>query len=298
VIARLGLLLLLATLFAAHPGAAATQTPVPPVDIEVEGNTFRLAPADADAFQRRLNQPPKLEETPDALGASYTVTTPYWDAAVRENGEPSADEVAQYFPQGGFVRASQDGEDVWLVLDLRQRAILDHYVLYGTQQRLPQDPELRQHVLHPSALLVVFLAYYGVGEEVAIEVGDRLLSAEEADAFLASVAPHLIFQLTFLDPPLPPETARGSGYWVTFTLLEGRSLRYFLDTASKTLTDSLGTETFDLSAAAGGGIPESASATQIEQQSPRGSAAWWPLMIGGGIAFLGAGWWLQRKAAD
>jgi hypothetical protein len=297
---RLGPLLLLVLLLhgVASPfPAAASQTKITPVEIDVNGNTYLLAPADADAFQRRLNQPPKLKDPPSAGGPSYTVTTAYWDAAVREeDGDPAIEDAAEYFPQGGFVRTRQDGKDVWLVIDLRQRAILDHYILYGTTQRLPQDPTSMRAVLNPSALLVMFLAYYGQGEPIAIEVGDRLLTTDQADAFLSSVAPNLIFQLTFLDPPQPPDREATSGYWVTITLPEGRSLEYFYDTANATLTDALGIETFDLKAAAGGGIPESAEVAQIEQQSPAGSLLWWPIMIGGGVAFLVLAVWLRRRS--
>jgi hypothetical protein len=299
VILRLGPLLLLVLLLhgvASSLPAAAFQTRSVPVEIDVEGETYTLAPADADAFQRRLNQPPKLETPPDAGGPSYTVTTAYWDVAVREeDDDPAVDHAAEYFPRGGFVRTRQDGEDVWLVIDLRQRAILDHYILYATTQRLPQDASLKQAMLHPSALLVMFLAYYGQGEPVSIDIGDRLLAASETDAFLASVAPNLIFQLTFLDPPQPPDHDASAGYWVTITLPEGRSLRYFYNTSTLTLTDALGTETFDLKAAAGGGIPESAAIARIDQQEPAGSLLWWPVMIGGGVSLLAVAIWLQRR---
>jgi hypothetical protein len=302
VIRRLGLLLVLALtlLLAASVHGAFAQAPVGSVTIDVDGKLISLAPADANAFQRRLNQPPTLETTPPAAAPAYTVATLYWDEAVREDNvdEPPVDEEAQYFPGGGYVRAEQDGEEVWLVLDLRQRAILDHYIDYGSRQRLPDDPERQQAVLNPSALLVVFLAYYGIGETIGIQVGDRTLGPVEIDGFLASVAPHLIFQLTFPDPPQPPETD-GSGYWVTFTLPEGRTLAYYLDLDARTLTDALGTETFDLSDAAGGGIPEFAETLHVEQEAPAGSQLWWLFGIGGGVALLALALLLQnwRKAS-
>jgi hypothetical protein len=276
--------------------AVAAQTRITPIAIDINGDTYTLAPADADAFQRRLNQPPKLKDPPDTGGPSYTVTSAYWDVAVREEEDDAAVEAsAEYFPQGGFVRTRQDGKDVWLVIDLRQRAILDHYILYGTTQRLPQDPDSRRAVLNPSAFLVMFLAYYGQGEPIAIQVGDRRLTPDETNAFLSSVAPNLIFQLTFLDPPQPPDHDASSGYWVTITLPEGRSLQYFYNTSTLTLTDALGTETFDLKTSAGGGIPESAEVAPIEQESPAGSVLWWPVMIGGGVALLTLAIWLQRR---
>jgi hypothetical protein len=280
---------------AASSQTVAGQTAISPASIYVEGKEIALAPADADALQRRINRPPLLEDAPAVAASAYVVTTAYWDAAIREDeDDPPVAEEAEYFPAGGFVRASQDGEDAWIVLDPRQRAILDHYILYGTQQRLPQDPNLQKAVLHPSALLIVFLAYYGVGETVAVEVGDRPLEADEADAFFASVAPNLIFQLTFLDPPEPPEPS-GSGYWVTFTLPEGRTHAYYLDPSAGTLTDALGTETFDISGAAGGGIPESAAVAQIEQEDRAGSPAWWLLTVVGGTGLIALVAWMRSR---
>jgi hypothetical protein len=279
-------LLLVLVVGGASVQPVAAQSPIVPMTIGVGGNVFTLAPADADAFQRRINRPPLLDDAPVAAAPFYIVTTAYWDDAIREDeDEAVVAEEAEYFPAGGFVRARQGEDDAWIVLDLRQRAILDHYILYGTQQRLPQDPSLKERMLHPSALLIVFLAYYGVGETIAIEVGNGLLEAEEADAFLASIAPHLVFQLTFLDPQEPPEPT-AEGYWVTFTLPEGRTLQYFLDTSASTLTDSLGTEVYDISSAAGGGIPESAAATQIEQEDPVGSALWWLAAVAGVAALV------------
>ena len=281
VILRPGRLLLLVLLAAAVPvaGPVGAQTPILPVTIDVEGQHITLAPADADAFQRRLNQPPLLDEPPQAAAPSYTVTTGYWDPAIREEeDEPAVDAEAEYFPGGGFVRARQAGEDVWVVLDLRQRAILNHYIGYGTRHRLPADPTLRQAALNPSALLIAFLGYYGQGESVAIEVGDRVLTREEADAFLAAVAPGL-YGVTFLDPPQPPRTEDVSGYWVTLTLPEGRTLAYFLDTTAETLTDALGTELHHIGMT-GGGIPESTDVTLIEDEDPAGSPVWWLAAIG------------------
>jgi hypothetical protein len=279
---------------AASFGPALAQTAILPVAVDVEGKHITLAPADADAFQRRLNQPPLLDDPPPFDGPSYTVTTAYWDPAVREEeDEPAVEPAAEYFPAGGFVRARQDGKDVWLVLDLRQRAILDHYVGYGTRQGLPSDPVLRQAALNPSALLIAFLGYYGQGESIAIEVGDRLLTADEAEAFLASVAPGL-YGVTFLDPPQPPRRG-ASGYWVRLTLPEGRALSYFLDTSAHTLTDSLGTESYDLSSAAGGGIPDSAEVLLIEDESPVGSQLWWLLAVGGGVSLLALAFALRRR---
>src|SRR5690606_25657793 len=45
--------------------------------------SVHLAPADADAFRRRLNLLPRLDEEPEVQGASYSVTSSYWSSAVR-----------------------------------------------------------------------------------------------------------------------------------------------------------------------------------------------------------------------
>lgn len=297
-IPRLGPLILLALLL---PGgaliqSALAQSPIPAVAVDVAGEHITLAPADADAFQRRLNQPPLLDNPPPVAASSYTVTTAYWDPAVREaEDEPAVEPAAEYFPAGGFVRARQDGKDVWLVLDLRQRAILDHYIRYGTVHRLPSDSVLRHAALNPSALLIAFLDYFGQGESVAIEVGDRLLTEDEAEAFWVSVAPRL-YGVTFLDPPQPPRTRGAPGYWVRLTFPEGRALSYFLDTSAQTLTDALGTETHDLSDTGAGGIPESADVSLIEDESPAGSKLWWLLAVGG-VILLGLAVTLRRSGA-
>jgi hypothetical protein len=289
-------LLVLFTAAVVFGAPAAAQATVFPVAIDVEGKHLTLAPADADAFQRRFHRPPQLDEPPAAAtGPSYTVTTDYWDEAIREeDADPAVEPKAEYFPAGGFVRARQDGEDVWLVLDLRQRAILDHYVLYGTTQRLPANAASRQAVLNPSALLIAFLAYYGQGETIAIELGDRLLTDEEARDFLSSIAPELL-NVTFVDPPQPPQTDDWMGYWVTITLPEGRDLLYFLDTRRALLIDALGTELYDLSTAAGGGIPPSAETLAVEQQDPAGSKLWWLLAPAGAAVLVAAALWTRRR---
>jgi hypothetical protein len=99
------------------------------------------------------------------------------------------------------------------------------------------------------------------------------------------VAPHLL-NVTFIDPPQPPQTDDWMGYWVTLTLPEGRNLGYFLDTRRAILIDGLGTELYDLSTAAGGGIPPSAETITVEQEAPAGSKLWWLLAVGG-VGLLG-----------
>ena len=274
--------------------SVAAQTPIAPITIDVEGNVITVAPADADAFTRRINRPPLLDNPPVASAPSYTVTTAYWNDAVREDdAEPMVAEEAEYFPVGGFVRARQGDADAWIVLDLRQRALLNRYIRYATETPRPNlvNPE-------PGALLVVFLKAFGVGEPVGIEAGSRRFTPEEARSFWESVAPHLDplrGPPVFLEPPQPPEPT-ATGYWVTFTLPEGRSLIYYLDPPAGTLTDSLGTESYDISTAAGGGIPESVSTLRIEQEDPAGSALWWLLAALGGAFLLGLVAWTRRHS--
>ena len=285
---RLASLVILALLStgAAPSGRAAAQAPIPTVAIEVEGVTVFLAPADADAFQRRLNQPPLLDEPPGAGAPSYRVTTAYWDPAIREDDdEPQVDPVADYFPGGGFVRASREGEDVWIVLDLRQRALLDRYISYYT---VHPRPELEPR---PGSLKITWATT--PDELISIEVGDRRLTEDEAGLFWEAMNPRL-HRLVFLDPPRPPDASAALGYWVTFSLPEGRSLRYFVDTAAGSLTDALGTESYDIGDAIGGRIPESAAVSLIEDEDPAGSPLWWFVAVGGGGALLVLALALQR----
>src|SRR5712691_12015378 len=87
--------------------------------------TIRWSPIDESALSRRVNSPPKLEKEPATNGPSYKVDSPYWATVLpRTKKEPPAEREADYFPDGGFVRAGQGGKDAWVVLDLRQRAII------------------------------------------------------------------------------------------------------------------------------------------------------------------------------
>jgi hypothetical protein len=265
--------------------SALAQTPIPPVEIDVEGFVALLAPADADAFQRRLNQPPLLDGPPAASGPSYTVTTPYWDAAVREeDSEPDVEPAAEYFPAGGFVRARQDGQDVWLVLDLRQRAILDRYIAYYSEHPRPE--------LEPRAGSLRMALARTPNELISIEAGDRRLAPDEAALFWEALNGRL--DAEFIDPPNPPGDA--PGYWITFTLPEGRALLYFNDTVAGTLTDALGTESYDISGAGEHRIPASADARLIEDESPAGSKLWWLIGAGGGVVLLGLAVALRRAS--
>src|SRR3712207_4504444 len=101
------LLLSLSTASAAIEGVTVSGGDLP--------HAIRLAPADADAFQRRINTPPELDNAPRTSGPSYTITSTYWDKVLRgerDDREP-AEADAVYYPQGGYVKARQGGKDVW-----------------------------------------------------------------------------------------------------------------------------------------------------------------------------------------
>ena len=264
---------------------ATAQMPIPSVVIDVEGIMVSLAPVDADAFQRRLNQPPPLAGPPPASVPSYTVTTAYWDAAVREtDAEPDVELEGAYFPVGGFVRARQDGQDVWLVIDVRQRATLDRYIRFGA--------EVGRAGPRPGALEILLFA--SRTEVIGIEAGAGRFSEDEVRSFWDAVV-SVVADPTFRDPPRPPETAGVAGYWLTFSLPEGRSLQYFVDTAGGFLTDALGTETYDVSGLIGGVLPATAETLQIEDEDPAGSQLWWLLAVGGGVSLLGLAFALRVR---
>jgi len=283
-------LLLLSLILAAGLSShiAAAQTPIEPIAIEVAGNRITLAPADADAFQRRLNQPPQLQTPPAAHAPSYVVTTTYWDSTARQDDDEATLEAeAEYFPVGGFVRARQDGEDVWLVLDLRQRATLDRYIRFGVEVDRP--------VSRPGALaLITFAAQTGT---VGIEAGGQRLSDAEAGPFWDAVA-SVATMPAFSDRPQAPVSQDVPGYWLTFSLPEGRAQQYFLDTANGSLTDALGTESYDVSELIGGVLPATGGATPIEQDDPAGSRVWWLLAAMGGATVIGLAFWRRRQVRE
>jgi hypothetical protein len=280
VISRLGLLILLVLLPWLAASQARAQEAIPGVEIQIPGATqaVRMAPADADAFRRRLNAPPPYFG-PRPAGESVVVSSGYWDAALRaDDSAPRIDADAAYFADGGIVRVRQSGRDLYFVLDLRQRAMLDRYV------RLTKAGSLAQA---PGALDVLIAA--AADETVSIEIRGTPVTSEAAAILWRSLAGQSA-DVIFHDPPRPP--AGVSGFWIAFTTAEGRSLQYFYDAGARTLTDSLGTESH--------AVPDielvsSGEPLQIEQQTPPGSKLWWPVMLGGAAALLGAAVWLRRR---
>src|SRR5215510_11139478 len=125
-----------------------------------------LSPLDEQAFFQRIGPLPKLDDEPSTTGKSYTVTSPYWDIALRGDDKDAkpAEADAQYFPDGGYVLAKQGGEDAWVVIDLRQRAVLDRYIRFSSEGA----PSLS--TTEPGTIDVMRIAS-ARGEEIGIEAG-------------------------------------------------------------------------------------------------------------------------------
>jgi hypothetical protein len=188
-----------------------------------------------------------------------------------------------YFPIGGIVRARQAGRDAHFVLDLRQRAMLDRYIRVAREGSLSSTPGALQ-VLAAASLI----------ETIGVDVAGKPFEADGPRGFwsaLRSGNPPPVFN----DPPRPPVAA--TGYWFSVTAPEGRAISYFNDTAQQSLTDALGTETYDARNLAAIGVlpPSSEEPPRIAQQAPQGSLLWWPVMLGSGAALLAAAVWLRRR---
>lgn len=283
--------LLLVILTALNAGAQEFEIPSVTISGGDLANPIRLAPADADAFRRRINQLPRFEDPPTLEGPSYVVTTSYWPVAVRldeDEGEDvlDVDVRGDYYPLGGFVRVTvgeEEGVDAWMALNLRQRAILDRYIRLSLAGEVDNEPST-----------IDVLTAMSSTEVFGVEVGPKVLDLEAGVDLLGKLReenPSPILQ----ERELP--SIDESGVWLIVTLLEGRSLRYYY--SQGVLTEALGTERYDATAIADileGIAPEQAAT--IVQDEPAGSLLWWPVTIGGGLAAIGAAIWLQRKSAS
>ncbi len=258
----------------------------------------RLSGADEDAFVRRIGPPPRFDEAPRVSGPAYRIASAYWDAAVRGTREdkPPAEAAASYYPEGGLVKARQNGKDVWLVLDLRQRAIADRYIRLTQAGLLDEEPGLLD-VLRAAAAT----------EQVSVSIGGRYLDDGQRQHFWDLTQP-----LQERRDPKPgtadrlqPSQPRATWTSIVFGLYEGRSssLLYALDAGL--LVDSIGGEVYRvpegwlvplLGPAAAPGPDFDLQPAHIEQQEGTGAPFWWPLMIGGGLAALGAAYILNRRA--
>jgi hypothetical protein len=276
--------------------AVAPEFDIPSVTI-ADGDlpmAVRLAPADADALRRRVNTLPRLEGEPAVDGPSYTVTTSYWPVAIRlEDDEDELDVsvAGRYYPQGGYVLLTlddlddasddQDPEDVWVVINLRQRAILDRYIQLAKAGLIGEAPST-----------IDVLAAVSSTEVLGVQAGAGSVTQATAAAILRSLSEANPSPLAEeREPPFLDD----SGFWLTVTLVEGRSLRYYY--REGVLTEALGTERYDGSAVAdllASITPEPPPA--IKQEEPVGSLLWWPVMIGGGLVAIGAAIWLRRKS--
>ena len=259
----------------------------------------RLSAADEEAFRRRLAPPEPLEEPQKPSGSFYTLASSYWEHALTYH-DPDVESVAveaAYFPESGMVRARHGGEDAWLVLDLRQRAILDRYLRFAREGRIGPEPGAFE-VLRAAAAT----------EPITVTVADRELTPDEARRFWKAsqsmqLRRDLIPGASGTPSPGPPSP---SAVWLTFTLDEGRSVELLYLVGSGVLVDRFASEVYPvpsrwlvpvLGPAADIGSPEfNLAPAQIEQQPTRGSRLWW-LMAVAAVVVLGTAVWLRRSRA-
>jgi len=207
-----------------------------------------------------------------------------WDSTAGSGADS-----ATYYPQGGFVHAKQDRDDVWLVLDLRQRAILDRYIRLAQKNTLPAIPTLQE-----------VIAASQRDETISVTIGSRQLKPDELPAFWKE----------FARPTSRTDgggtTPKGSdGLWIAFGLEEGRTVHLFYDTKGHRLIDDLGIEALTvpddwLSSVIGTPVSVTSpllAPLAIPQQEPRGGRLWWFVMVGAGIFFLGAAFVAHKKLA-
>jgi len=233
-----------------------------------------LAAADVDSFMRRINTPPRLDDKPaGATGSTYTLSSQYWSNILSRPGRASVDADATYFPEGGIVRAEQGGKDAWLVLDIRQRAILARYIRLTLNGSLDQRPGLLK-VLTSAAN----------DEEITVEANGGPIGSQQVGPLWAGLANTGTPQ--FLNPPEPPDVGM-TGYWVVFGLDEGRSLQMYYQAGTPgKLTDALGDERYTVSTQLAS-VLDSVKATPHNINDPStGSYAWWIVGLGLGIVCL------------
>ena len=257
-------------------------------------HAIRVAPSDEDAFFRRIDLPPKLDEAPTTSETSYRVTSPYWDLAVRNNraDRAPAEDDASYWPEGGYVRARQSGKDVWLVLDVRQQAILGRYIRLTVAGALGEEPGVLE-----------VLAAAAKDEVITVSVGNRDLTTAEASSFWTVARGQKPLDRPRPSGAQPPRDGPNS-VWVVFGLPEGRTVQLLYMVASDTLTDSLGVEVYGvprgwLAPVLGAEAPQpggsaSVRGGEVAQQAGRGSPFWWVIMLGGGALCLAVALYLRR----
>ncbi len=280
---------------------AAQQPPLVATTISGGGlpHSVRLAPIDHDAFMSRLDLPPLFDDAPEVGGPSYTVVSPYWDAAVRagDNTQVLVDDAATYYPEGGFVRTRQKGEDIWTALDTKQRAIIDRYIRVAAS--LPEQPSVFE-VLRASAL---------AGEDIGITAGPVELSKDQRAKFWDNARGLQPQSIPVPANPQPVEYDSPNLTWIEFTPPEGRSIPMVYSNVSGTfssLSESL-TEGKVFPVPRDWLVPvlgEQArfsptsnplAPVAIAQESTEGSPLWLLLTLGGGAASIALAVVLQRK---
>ena len=280
-------LILVATVIVLLAPPLSAQEPFSIPDVTISGGGLpapvSLAPTDADAFRRRVNLPPRLEFVPQPTGPSFTVTSTYWNDAIdREDSaeeQLAVDEDATYWPEGGFVLTKLGEVEVWTVLDLRQRPMLDRYIRLGSTGAIgPREGNLG------------VLSAANATEYIGIDAGVKPLTAQQRTSFWAEFGETPV---TFLDPFEAPRPD-GDGFWLLLTIADGPGYEYYYDGA--TLTDSFGAERYAVSPAMqtllNGLVPLTPA---IDNEEPPGSLLWWPVMGGGGLLLITAAWWLDRR---
>ena len=272
------------------PGAGGRTVSAAEPGTVIDGDDFlhpvRLSVTDEDAFRRHLGPQPRLDEAPEVPNRSYRVDSSYWDAAVRGGSvdEPRVEERATYFRGTGYVRARQGGGDVWLVLDLRQRAILDRYIRLSRAGVLSERPGVLE-----------VLAYAWRSERASVHIGADRLSRQEENIFFTGV---IIGERPQFREPEPPPSGPFS-VWLVFNLEEGRSVQVLYDPDKQEFIDSFGSEVYKVAPQSAHAIASAStgrSGLRIEQERGRGSLLWWPLLLGGGSFCLAAAVWLRRKS--
>ncbi len=279
----LALFSLLSTAPSSSGASAATRTTVSGGAL---AHPVQFSAADDDAFVRRVNFPPVLDETPATSGKAYTLTSAYWDIVLRvinkDKGEVDGD--ALYYPEGGLVKARQGGGDVWLTLDLRQRAIIGRYIRLGQANLVGPEPGVLEVLQAASA-----------SEPLVVDVAGKTLDPSAASRFWAALQG---LRSTSLTPTQPP-AATDDGLWLIFNLPEARAVQLFYNRRAQTLTDYLGVERYKVTPALAQIIETNgaAGAVQVPQEPGTGSPAWWVIMIGVGLASITAAVLIQRRFA-
>ena len=291
-IQRLAFLAVIALAALVLPGARVYASPEA---TSISGPGFshpvRLAVTDDYAFFRRINLPPKLEDTPKASGPSYEITSRYWDDVVRgwDSSAGSGADSATYYPQGGFVHARQDGEDVWLVLDVRQQAILNRYIRLAQKNSLSSIPTLQE-----------VIAASQRDEKISVTIGSHQLKPDELAKFWNEFARPMNRTDGGGTTPKAPD-----GVWIAFGLEEGRTVHLFYDIKGNRLIDDLGIEAVTvpndwLQSVLGTQITAASpliAPLAVPHQDPRGGRFWWFVMVGGGVFFLAAAFYAHKKLA-